>query len=51
MFLIFNLHRLDVWPVGDFGVRKGFAVAYGLPAMPTRKSSSHSEIRSGRTAH
>lgn len=37
MFLIFNLHRLDVWPVGDFGVRKGFAVAYGLPAMPTSK--------------
>ena len=34
MFLIFDLHRLDVWPVGDLGVRKGFAAAYGLPGLP-----------------
>jgi DNA-3-methyladenine glycosylase II len=32
MFLIFQLRRLDVWPVDDYGVRKGWAVAYGLPA-------------------
>jgi DNA-3-methyladenine glycosylase II len=31
MFLIFQLRRLDVWPVEDYGVRKGWAVAYGLP--------------------
>lgn len=37
MFLMFQLGRLDVWPVGDLGVRKGFAVAWGLPAMPTPK--------------
>src|SRR6266850_5423839 len=30
MFLIFQLRRLDVWPVGDYGVRKGYALAYGL---------------------
>jgi len=31
MFLIFQLRRLDVWPVDDYGVRKGWAVAHGLP--------------------
>ena len=25
MFLIFTLKRLDVWPVGDYGVRAGYA--------------------------
>ena len=35
MFLIFTLGRLDVWPVGDYGVRKGYAFAYGLPDLPT----------------
>ena len=38
MFLIFQLHRLDVWPVGDFAVRKGYARAYGLAEMPTPKA-------------
>jgi 3-methyladenine DNA glycosylase/8-oxoguanine DNA glycosylase len=37
MFLIFQLRRLDVWPVGDYGVRKGYALAYGLPNLPTPK--------------
>jgi 3-methyladenine DNA glycosylase/8-oxoguanine DNA glycosylase len=37
MFLIFQLRRLDVWPVGDYGVRTGYALAYGLPALPTPK--------------
>jgi 3-methyladenine DNA glycosylase/8-oxoguanine DNA glycosylase len=35
MFLIFTLKRLDVWPVGDYGVRAGYAVAYDLPTMPS----------------
>ena len=35
MFLIFRLRRLDVWPIDDYGVRKGYALAYGLPALPT----------------
>jgi len=37
MFLIFTLHRLDVWPVGDYGVRVGYAKAYGLGDVPTAK--------------
>ncbi len=37
MFLIFQLGRLDVWPVGDLGVRKGYATAWGLPKPPTPK--------------
>jgi DNA-3-methyladenine glycosylase II len=37
MFLIFTLGRLDVWPVGDYGVRKGYALAYGVPDLPTPK--------------
>jgi DNA-3-methyladenine glycosylase II len=34
MFLIFRLRRLDVWPVGDFGVRRGYGLAWNVP-MPT----------------
>ena len=37
MFLIFSLGRLDVWPVGDYGVRKGYALAYRLPDLPTAR--------------
>jgi DNA-3-methyladenine glycosylase II len=36
MFLIFQLRRLDVWPTGDLGVRKGFGLAWGIP-MPSAK--------------
>jgi DNA-3-methyladenine glycosylase II len=34
MFLMFQLGRLDVWPVGDYGVRKGYALLYGLADPP-----------------
>jgi DNA-3-methyladenine glycosylase II len=34
MFLLGPLGRLDVWPVGDYGVRAGFASAWGLPEIP-----------------
>ena len=34
MFLIFQLRRLDVWPVDDYGVRQGYALAYKLPDLP-----------------
>ena len=34
MFLIFQLNRPDVWPVGDYGVRAGYARIAGLPAPP-----------------
>lgn len=36
MFLIFHLHRLDVWPVGDLAVRKGYGRGWGVPT-PTPK--------------
>ena len=36
MFLLFRLRRLDVWPTGDFGVRKGYGLAWGIPT-PTAK--------------
>jgi len=34
MFLLGTLGRLDIWPVGDYGVRAGFAGAWGLPEIP-----------------
>jgi 3-methyladenine DNA glycosylase/8-oxoguanine DNA glycosylase len=34
MFLLVALGRLDVWPVGDYGVRAGFARAWDLPEIP-----------------
>ena len=34
MFLIFHLGRLDVWPVGDLGVRKGWQVIHGGDGDP-----------------
>jgi DNA-3-methyladenine glycosylase II len=36
MFLMFQLRRLDVWPVGDFGVRRGYGLAWKVP-MPTAR--------------
>jgi DNA-3-methyladenine glycosylase II len=36
MFLIFQLQRLDVWPTGDLGVRKGYGLGWGIPT-PTPK--------------
>ena len=35
MFLLGTLGRLDVWPTGDYGVRAGFARAWGLGQIPT----------------
>jgi 3-methyladenine DNA glycosylase/8-oxoguanine DNA glycosylase len=37
MFLMFQLGRLDVWPVLDFGVRAGYTRLYGLTEPPTPK--------------
>ena len=37
MFLMFTLHRPDVLPVGDLGVRNAAMRAYGLPAPPSPK--------------
>jgi len=38
MFLIFQLGRLDVWPVDDLGVRAGYAAAYRLKELPKPKA-------------
>jgi DNA-3-methyladenine glycosylase II len=34
MFLIFSLGRLDVLPVGDFGIRKAIQLQYDLDDLP-----------------
>ncbi len=35
MLLIFRLGRPDVLPAGDYGIRKGFRLAFGTRALPT----------------
>jgi DNA-3-methyladenine glycosylase II len=37
MLLLFDLGRPDVWPVHDYGVRKGFAKTFGRRKLPTPK--------------
>lgn len=37
MLLLFELARPDVWPVHDYGVRKGFAKTFGRRKLPTPK--------------
>jgi DNA-3-methyladenine glycosylase II len=37
MYLMFTLGRPDVFPVSDYGVRKGFALTYGWKELPTPK--------------
>jgi DNA-3-methyladenine glycosylase II len=36
IFLMFQLRRLDIWPTGDLGVRRGYGLAWNVP-MPTAK--------------
>ena len=37
MFLFFQLRRLDVWPVGDLGVRRGYGLAWQVPTPTARE--------------
>jgi DNA-3-methyladenine glycosylase II len=37
MLLIFSLGRLDVFPLDDFGARKGLMIAFGLETMPSKR--------------
>jgi DNA-3-methyladenine glycosylase II len=37
MLLLFELGRLDVWPVADYGVQKGFAKTFGKRKLPKPK--------------
>jgi DNA-3-methyladenine glycosylase II len=41
MLLMFRLGRPDVLPVGDFAVRKGFSLGYGLKELPKPKELVH----------
>ncbi len=36
MLLMFRLGRPDVLPLDDFGVRKGYSIAFGTQEMPTK---------------
>ena len=38
MFLIFQLRRLDVWPVDDYGVRKGWTIVHRKRQLITPKA-------------
>jgi DNA-3-methyladenine glycosylase II len=37
MYLMFQLRRLDVWPVDDFGVRQGYGFVWKLDPPPTAR--------------
>jgi DNA-3-methyladenine glycosylase II len=37
MYLMFQLRRLDVWPVDDLGVRQGYGLAWKVDPTPTAK--------------
>jgi DNA-3-methyladenine glycosylase II len=39
MFLIFDLHRPDVWPVGDLGVRVGLGKVLAWDSQPTPRET------------
>jgi DNA-3-methyladenine glycosylase II len=41
MLLLFELARPDVWPVHDYGVRKGFAKIFGKRQLPTPKQMTN----------
>ncbi|MEY4499918.1 MAG: hypothetical protein RL319_906 [Actinomycetota bacterium] len=41
MFMMHELGRLDVWPVGDLGVRKGWQRIYDLPETIEQKAMAN----------
>ncbi len=52
MFLMFNLGRPDILPIGDLGVRRGFQVAYRKRKMPTPEQlAKHGERWSPHRTH
>ena len=44
MFLLFQLRRLDVWPVGDLGVRHGYGLAWQVPTPTARELKPLGEV-------
>jgi DNA-3-methyladenine glycosylase II len=41
MLLIFRLHRWDVLPVDDLGIRNAIRILYNLPELPSQKTVAH----------
>ena len=41
MFMMFQLGRLDIWPTGDLGVRRGWETIYKLPEEISPKALEH----------
>ena len=37
MFLIFTLHRTDIFPINDLGIKKGLKILYNLDNLPSEK--------------
>jgi len=37
VFMMFRLRRLDIWPTADLGVRRGYGLAWGVPAPSERE--------------
>ena len=37
IFLMFQLRRMDVWPTGDLAIRKGYGLAWNIPAPTPRQ--------------
>lgn len=37
MFLIFTLHRTDILPINDLGIKKGLKILYNLDDLPSEK--------------
>ena len=37
MYLMFELRRLDVWPVDDLGVRMGYGLTWSIQPPPTAR--------------
>jgi 3-methyladenine DNA glycosylase/8-oxoguanine DNA glycosylase len=44
MFLLFELGRSDVWPVDDFGVRKGWGMIHGTSMPAPRELAALGEV-------
>ncbi|MBO0702141.1 MAG: DNA-3-methyladenine glycosylase 2 family protein [Candidatus Dormibacteraeota bacterium] len=44
MFLLFQLRRLDVWPVGDLAVRHGYGLAWEIPTPTPRRLQELGEV-------
>src|SRR6266702_3721219 len=42
--MLFQLRRLDVWPVGDLGVRRGYGLAWQVPEPTARELGPLGEV-------